>query len=305
MIPSLTMSAKYLRTPILKWNPSKYYHSFINHNHNHNHNHNRITYIHHSFSSSKSKPNTSNQQQKQQTNAFNANMKQFASFTVAAGGAYALVYTYIQYEKDKASEEEQNNINDILDRPVEPQAPITSKVYFDIMIDGIDQGRIIMGLHGTIVPKTVGNFQSLCEGYQLKTSKQHQQQHLSYESSPFHRVIPNFMIQGGDITHQNGYGGMSIYGPKFPDENFVLKHTGKGIVSMANAGPNTNSSQFFICTTKTPHLDGRHTVLGVVLDGWEVVRKIERCGSSSGIPKKKIIIKKSGLIVDEKSTISN
>lgn len=218
-------------------------------------------------------------------------VKQLASFGIAAGGAYALVYTYINYEKQKAEEEEQELLDDMNDFPVKPQAPITSKVYFDIKIDGIYQGRIVIGLHGSVAPKTVENFEALCEGTATKGTLS-----LSYNSSPFHRIIPNFMIQGGDITHKNGYGGMSIYGPKFPDENFTLKHIGKGILSMANAGPNTNASQFFICTTKTKHLDGRHTVFGVVVDGWDVVRKIERCGSSSGKPKKEVIIMKAGIL---------
>lgn len=209
--------------------------------------------------------------------------------------------TYIQWEKQAAKDEEESLLNDTHDDvPVSPQAPITSKVYFDVTIDNHYAGRIIMGLHGSVVPHTVRNFQSLCEGYNTSTGNE-----LSYEASPFHRIIPQFMIQGGDITHYNGYGGMSIYGPKFQDENFTLKHTGKGILSMANAGPNTNSSQFFICTTKTPHLDGRHTVFGVVLEGWDVVRRMERCGTSNGKPKEKVMIVKSGVCTDNNDNDDN
>ena len=225
-------------------------------------------------------------------------MKQMGSFGIAAGGAYALVYTYLQYEKQQALEEQQSFLKDMTDGPVPPQAPITSKVYFDISIDAIPKGRIILGLHGSIVPQTVLNFQSLCEG--STTSKSNSSTTtLTYEQSPFHRIIPQFMIQGGDITHHNGYGGQSIYGSKFPDENFTLRHVGKGILSMANAGPNTNSSQFFICLAKTPHLDGKHTVLGVVLEGWEVVKAIEQCGSRSGNPSHKVMIVKSGVVKEE------
>jgi cyclophilin family peptidyl-prolyl cis-trans isomerase len=107
------------------------------------------------------------------------------------------------------------------------------------------------------------------------------------------------MIQVGDFTHHNGMRGMSIYGTKFADENFSLRHSGPGILSMANSGPNTNGSQFFICTSKTPHLDGRHVVFGCVLDGWNVVKQIESMGSRSGTPQKKIVITKAGVLSDD------
>jgi cyclophilin family peptidyl-prolyl cis-trans isomerase len=175
---------------------------------------------------------------------------------------------------------------------VKPQAEITSRVYFDMEIDNHAAGRIVMGLYGTVVPKTAKNFETLCEGttYHPRGAK------LAFEGSLFHRVIPTFMIQGGDFTNFNGTGGLSIYGDKFEDENFQLKHQGPGVLSMANAGRNTNGSQFFICTAKTPHLDGKHVVFGVVEQGWDVVRKIETFGSRSGKPSRTIRIAKCGIL---------
>ena len=152
-------------------------------------------------------------------------------------------------------------------------------------------GRIVIGLFGDVVPKTANNFRALCTGERGLTRNGLP---LHYKGNYFHRIIKNFMAQGGDITAGNGSGGESIYGAKFADENFQLKHSKRNLLSMANAGPGTNGSQFFITFTPTPWLDNKHVVFGEVIEGKEIVDLIELAGSESGKPNKTVKICNSG-----------
>lgn len=164
-------------------------------------------------------------------------------------------------------------------------------VFFDITIGGQSAGRIEMTLRDDVVPRTAENFRCLCTGEKGvgKSGKP-----LHFKGSSFHRVITDFMCQGGDFTRGNGTGGESIYGEKFADENFQLKHTEPGVLSMANAGANTNGSQFFLCTVVTSWLDGKHVVFGKVTKGMEVVKAVEAVGSSSGKTSSPVIIADCG-----------
>lgn len=160
------------------------------------------------------------------------------------------------------------------------------RVYFDISVGGANVGRISMVLAADTVPKTAENFKVLC----TRSGSE------GYKGSKFHRVIPGFMCQGGDFTRHNGTGGKSIYGEKFADENFKLTHVGTGTLSMANAGPNTNGSQFFLCTSVTQWLDGKHVVFGYVYEGFDTLKAVEAVGSRNGDTSKDVVIQDSGVL---------
>jgi len=173
-----------------------------------------------------------------------------------------------------------------------PSSSSTSNVFFDVSIGSKAAQRIEFQLFDDVTPKCAANFRALCTG---EKGVGQSGKPLHYKGSSFHRVIPQFMLQGGDFTRGNGTGGESIYGPKFKDENFTRKHDQPGLLSMANAGPDTNGSQFFITTVVTSWLDGKHTVFGKVVKGMDVVKEVEKVGSASGQPREKVTITDCGV----------
>jgi peptidylprolyl isomerase len=205
-------------------------------------------------------------------------------------GAYVIGTSFTGAIADRAKEnEDDDNIDE------KTLKEITNRVYFDMSIDGNEVGQIIIGLYGNAVPKTVLNFETLVRG----DTTHPRGRKLAYEGSTFHRVIPDFMLQGGDFTNADGTGGMSIYGDKFADEKNGLRrfrHTEPGILSMANSGKNTNGSQFFITTKATPWLDEKHVIFGRVIHGMNVVRHIENYGNPSGTPSGLIKIERCGIL---------
>ncbi|CAL0304283.1 unnamed protein product [Lupinus luteus] len=182
----------------------------------------------------------------------------------------------------------------LAEEKVEEDHEITHRVFLDVDIDKQRLGRIVIGLYGHVVPKTVENFRALCTGEKGESASGLK---LHYKGTPLHRIISGFVIQGGDIVHHDGKGSGSIYGGTFPDENFKMKHSHAGVVSMANSGPDSNGSQFFITTVKAYWLDGDHVVFGKVVEGMDIVFAIEGgAGTYSGKPRKKVIIADSGEI---------
>ncbi|XP_050261489.1 peptidyl-prolyl cis-trans isomerase CYP21-1 [Quercus robur] len=195
-----------------------------------------------------------------------------------------LIFLIFAFSNPKKSEEKAEEVPEI-----------THRVYFDVDIEEQRQGRIVIGLYGQVVPKTVENFRALCTGE--KGEGAHGKK-LHYKGIPFHRIVSGFVIQGGDIVYGDGRGFVSIYGGgTFPDENFKIKHSHAGVVSMVNSGPDSNGSQFFITTVKASWLDGEHVVFGKVIQGMDTVFAIEGgAGTYSGKPRKKVVIADSGEI---------
>jgi len=208
-------------------------------------------------------------------------------------GISEFINTYTQSGEEKETTtttqtNEKSTTTHSIPKDIEKSNP---KVFFEIEIGGQVAGRIVMELFENVVPRTAANFRCLCTG---EMGMGVNGKKLCYQGSIFHRIIPDFMCQGGDFTRGNGTGGESIYGESFEDENFKLKHTAPGIMSMANSGPDTNGSQFFITTVKTNWLDGKHVVFGKVVEGMNVVQNMEKCGTNGGKPKKQVKIIESG-----------
>lgn len=217
--------------------------------------------------------------------------------TVLLGGTY-FAWSYF-FKKPQnlplLSDDSEDKLIEDMSNPIHFE-DITSHAYFDIDIGDEHAGRIIMQLFDEEVPKTCKNFRYLCSQNKLKEDKP------TYQNTSFHRVIKDFMIQGGDITNGDGTGGYSIYGEKFEDENFNLMHNQPGLLSMANSGPNTNNSQFFITLNETPWLDNLHVVFGIVISGFDIVKKIESIETGENDkPLQTVTITKSGLIHPEKN----
>mmetsp|Transcript_48785 Transcript_48785/g.87866 ORF Transcript_48785/g.87866 Transcript_48785/m.87866 type:complete len:203 (+) Transcript_48785:29-637(+) len=173
--------------------------------------------------------------------------------------------------------------------PLGAPNPANPKCWMEINCGGTVLGKIELELKADVVPKTAENFRALCSG----------EKGFGFKGCPFHRIIPDFMCQGGDFTNRNGTGGKSIYGGKFEDENFKLKHLGPGVLSMANAGPGTNGSQFFLCTATTSWLDGKHVVFGQVIAGYSIVKAIETVGSRGGSTSMQVIISDCGVVASQ------
>ncbi|KAI3960571.1 hypothetical protein MKX01_003745 [Papaver californicum] len=195
----------------------------------------------------------------------------------------AIILLFLAFSNFQREEEKAEEVHEI-----------THRVFLDVDIGEQRLGRLVIGLYGQVVPTTVENFRALCTGEMGKGAGGKE---LHYKGVPFHRIISGFVVQGGDIAHGNGKGFESIYGGTFPDENFKVKHSHAGIVSMVNSGPDSNGSQFFITTVKASWLDGEHVAFGEVIQGMDTVYAIEGgAGTYNGKPRKKVVIADAGEI---------
>lgn len=214
---------------------------------------------------------------------------------IAVGGSYFTWKYYFNNKKIVNPHQEEIKKKELIQKPINYE-DITLNPYFDMKIGNSDLGRITFQLFDDDVPLTCKNFRFLCSNGLFKKEKP------SYQDTSFHRVIKDFMIQGGDITRGDGTGGYSIYGEQFKDENFNLTHNQPGMLSMANSGPDTNNSQFFITTKKTPWLDNKHVVFGIIISGFDIIKKIEDTDiDNNDKPVEDIIISKCGLLHPDKN----